>query len=133
VRGDADDLADGDDARAADAGDEDAVRRLQLRKRGIRKLRKIVDSFRRGLAFLQPAALDRDEARQKPSGRNSPVARGLVDGALAAELGPRTPTRRQLDLTLQSPQPRTTSLITAHRGVRIRSLAPAAPRAQVWS
>src|SRR6185503_4675812 len=88
VRRHADDLADRDDARAADAGDEDAVRAFQLRKIGFFHCGIFFVGCGARFALLQPAALDGDEARAEALEAGVVlVARGLVDRALAPVLG----------------------------------------------
>src|SRR3546814_8449755 len=87
MRGHAEQRADRDHARAADAGDEDAVRLGRIRQLGLRQGREQVGRSARlarrpGLAEL--AALDGDEAREKAVQAGIVlVAGGLVDGALA--------------------------------------------------
>src|SRR6185369_10147906 len=79
VRGHAEQLADRDDAGAADARDDDPPRLFGQRQRRLVGI---------GLGALQLAALDRDEARAEAAqARVVLVARVLVDPALAAELG----------------------------------------------
>ncbi|CUJ49355.1 Uncharacterised protein [Achromobacter xylosoxidans] len=88
VRGHAQQLADGDHAGAAHAGDEDAIGLRQRRQRRLRHV--VVDrAFRRQRARLaQLAALHRDEAGAEALQTGEVlVAAGLVDGALAPELG----------------------------------------------
>ena len=85
VRGHGDQRTDGDDAGAADAGDDDVVgaddrRELRRRQVGEREL---------GAGGLADAgAFEGDEARAEPVQAGEVlVAGGLVDHALAAELG----------------------------------------------
>jgi hypothetical protein len=88
VRRHADDLADGDDAGAADAGDENSVGGLKLRQCRFPEGERLSRGNRARLPFTQPPALDRDEARAEALDAGEVlVARGLVDHALAAELG----------------------------------------------
>ncbi len=80
-------LADGDHAHAADSRHEDAERAIESAPR--RRDRKFSFPFRqRRLALFQGAAFDRDEARAESLQAGIVlVAGGLVDGALATELG----------------------------------------------
>src|SRR5205823_6091233 len=88
VRRHADDLADGDDAGAADPGDENPLRLIQRKKLGFGDGRKFVTGGRSRFAFPEPAALDGDEARAEALQAGVVlVARRLVDDALPAELG----------------------------------------------
>src|SRR5207248_5263468 len=89
VRGHRHDLADGDHAHAADSRDEDAERAIESAPPGLRQDRKFGFPFgQRRLALLQGAAFDGDEARAESLQAGIIlVARGLVDGALATELG----------------------------------------------
>ena len=63
VRRHADDLADGDDASAADPGDENASRVLQIGNFRLRERRQFIPGGGSGFALPEPAALDGDEAR----------------------------------------------------------------------
>ena len=86
--GHADQRADGDDAGAADAGDQDAIGLLQRRQRGLRQHRPGGRPDRRALALAQAAALDGDEARAEALEAGEVLVAGrLVDRPLAAELG----------------------------------------------
>jgi hypothetical protein len=80
--------ADGDDAGAADAGDEDVVGLLQRPRRRDRQIaEQIVDGERRLDRPFRPAAVHGDKARAKTFDAGEIlVAIGLVDLALAAEL-----------------------------------------------
>src|SRR6185312_2845890 len=87
MRGHADDGADGDDAGAADAGDDDAVGMISERCGWLRQRRPV---FRLGdaLAFLQFRAVHGDEGGAKTiEARIILIAARLVDGALAAPFG----------------------------------------------
>src|SRR5262249_12118165 len=88
VRRHADDLADGDHPRAADAGDEDSIGIVQRWSRRLPDGREFLAALRGRLALLQPSALDRDEARAEAlEARVVLVARGLVDRPLAPIFG----------------------------------------------
>src|SRR4051812_999990 len=87
--GHAEQRADGDDAGAPDAGDEDVVRRLQLSGRRQRQVGEQLSGIdRRRLHALQAAAMHGDKARAETLDAGEVlVAVRLVDLALAAELG----------------------------------------------
>ncbi len=128
--------ADGHHAGAADAGDDDAVGRVQGGRR------RIGQSRQRGVegGAVSPGLgpVDGDEAGAEPvHARIVLVARRLVDGALAAELGFQGTMETQLDWTPQSPQPsHTASLIKTRRGgsiIRPRLRRRRFSAAQVWS
>src|SRR6202035_5766078 len=83
----ADDGADRDDPRSADAGDDDAVGLADVGQLRLGQARKL-GRCRHALAALQLRALDRDEGRAEALHAGEVlVAARLVDGALAAELG----------------------------------------------
>ena len=86
VRGHAQQRSDGDHARAAHAGDDEAVHALrQVGQLGIGQ-RRVQHLFARGHALLQLAAAHGDEAGAKAlEAGEILVASRLVDGALAAE------------------------------------------------
>ena len=93
MRRHAHDGADGDDAGAADAGDQHAVGPVgdRRQRRGGRQ-RRLDGRPRRlscvGLALADAAAFDRDEARAEAVEAGEVLVAGrLVDGALVAELG----------------------------------------------
>src|SRR6185369_8614358 len=91
VRGHAEQLADRDDAGAADARDDDPPRLFGQRQRRLGRRRDGGEArplVGIGLGALQLAALDRDEARAEAAqARVVLVAGVLVDPALAPELG----------------------------------------------
>src|SRR5207302_1672064 len=87
MRRHAEHAADGHDAGAADAGDDD---RIGLRDRGVRRFRQRRQIGRRfdPLAALELRTLDGDEGRAEALQAGEVlVARRLVDGALAAPFG----------------------------------------------
>src|SRR5215471_7326272 len=81
--------ADRDDARAADAGDQDAVGYIGFRQRRFGQRSEPVTSVLAGrLALAKLAAMHGDEARAEALHAGEVlVAGGLVDGSFAAELG----------------------------------------------
>ena len=87
MRGHAEDAADGDDAGAADAGDDDVVGLLDRRQFRIGQRRQIVIGGD-APALFQLGAVHRDEGRAETldAGKILVAAR-LVDGALAAPFG----------------------------------------------
>ncbi len=96
MRGHAEQLADGDNAGAADTGDDDAVaaaaRHIVAHRVGHLGLRQFGHGRQIGsrlrLGFAQRAAFHRDEAGAKALEAGKVfVAAALVDGALAAEFG----------------------------------------------
>ncbi len=115
MRGHAEQRADRDDAGAADAGDDDAVRLGRGGRRRIRQRRKLAGL--RLLRLAQSAAFDGDEARAEAVDAGEVlVARALVDRALAPELGlERAPPTRSSISTPQSPQPSQTSSLMKTR------------------
>ena len=79
--------ADGDDAGAADAGDDDVVGLIDRRQRRIGKLRQRVVGGDAG-ALFQLGAVHRDEGRAKTFDAGKVlVAARLVDDALPSEFG----------------------------------------------
>src|SRR5581483_9924447 len=81
------DRADGDDAGAADAGDDDAVRVIGLRQ-GRRSQRRPTRRLGYALTLLQLRAMHGNEGRAKAVETGIVlVAARLVDGALAAPFG----------------------------------------------
>src|SRR5262249_33698127 len=89
MRRHAEQRADGDDAGATDAGDQDGVGRIERTDRWQRQISEQLSGIdSRRLETLQRAAVDRDKAWTKPFDAGKIlVAVGLVDLALAAELG----------------------------------------------
>src|SRR6185312_5568166 len=87
MRGHADDSADGDNAGAADTGDDDAagmIDQRHARRRQRRPVRRLGDA----LAFLEPGAVYGDEGRAEPVDAGIVlVATRLVDSALATPFG----------------------------------------------
>ena len=144
VRRHAQDGADGDDAGAADAGDQHAVGLVADRRQdGRGRQRRSRPSASAGLLSALPlrsaAAFDGDEARAEAVEAGEVLVAGrLVDGALAAELGlDRRRRERQFDCTEQSPQPSQTAwlmntrLAGSGKVPRLRRRRFSA--AQVWS
>ena len=87
VGGHGEDLANGDDAGAAYAGDDRAEGPAYCRQDGVGQ-GEVDVADRAGLAFFQRATFDRDKARAKALHAGVVlVAGGLVDLALAAEFG----------------------------------------------
>ena len=87
MRGHAEHAADGDDAGATDAGDHDVVGAVDRRQLGLGQRRQIVIG-RDADALFQLGAVHGDEGRAETFHAGEVlVAGGLVDGALAAELG----------------------------------------------
>src|SRR4051812_24633875 len=87
MRRHAENTADGDDAGAANAGDDDVVGPAELRMRGLRQRHHLL-VLGDALALLQLLAVHSDEGRaEAPHAGEVLVAGRLVDGALAAELG----------------------------------------------
>ena len=87
MRGHADDGADGDDAGAADAGDDDAVGMVGQRQ-ARRRQRRPVGGLGDALALLELGAVHGDEGRAEALEAGIIlVAARLVDGALAAPFG----------------------------------------------
>src|SRR5689334_2555490 len=87
MRRHAENAADGDNAGAADAGDDDVVGPAEL---GMRGLRQRYDLLVLGdaLALFQLRAVHRNEGRAEALHAGEVLVAGrLVDGALAAELG----------------------------------------------
>ena len=85
VRRHRDERADGHDAGAADAGDDDVVGAADRRQRRRREIGQLQFGPRR---LLHPGPLEGHEARAEAVEAGEVlVAGGLVDGALAAELG----------------------------------------------
>ena len=87
MRGHAQDAADGDDAGAADAGDDDVVGLRDRRQLRIRQHRQVMIGGDAG-ALFQLGAMHGDEGRAEAldAGKILVAAR-LVDGALAAPFG----------------------------------------------
>src|SRR5215203_5459132 len=87
MRGHTEDAADGDDAGAADAGDDDVVGPAELRPRRLRQRHDLL-VLRDALALLQLRAVHGDERRAETLHAGEVLVAGrLVDGALAAKLG----------------------------------------------
>src|SRR6185437_9570340 len=87
MRRHAQDAAGGDDAGAADAGDDDVVGLLDRRQLRLRQRRQVVIG-RNADAFLQRGAVHGDERRTKTFDAGEVlVAARLIDGALAAPFG----------------------------------------------
>src|SRR6185312_1618987 len=86
MRGHAKNAANGDNAGAADAGDDDVVGLLDLRQCRLRqRLQRVIASD--AVALLQLAAVNRHERRAEALQTREVLVTGrLVDGALAAEL-----------------------------------------------
>ena len=88
MRRHAENAADGDDAGAADAGDDDVVGLAELRMRGLRQRHRPPGPAGDALALLQLRAVHGDEGRAEALHAGEVLVAGrLVDGALAAELG----------------------------------------------
>ena len=87
--GHAEQRADGDDAGAADAGDEDVIGRIEFAPFRQGKIgEQLARIDRRGLGSLQRAAMDGDETRTESLDAGIVlVAVRLVDLAFAAEFG----------------------------------------------
>src|SRR5450830_919128 len=102
MRSHAHQCTDGDDASAADAIDEDVEWCVARRNRWLRQQAKIIGRIfldDAGFGLLELAAADGDEARAEAfDARIILVPRGLIDGALAAELGLQRQNRRAVRL-----------------------------------
>ena len=119
------DLADGDHAHSADSRDEDPEGVIESVLPRLRQERKFRFPFRRGgLALLQIAAFDRDEARAESLQAGVVlVAGGLVDGALATELGLERLDRKAIRLDAAIAAAFTDHLVDDHAPGRVGEFA----------
>ena len=119
MRGHSEQGADGDDAGAADAGDEDVVGLLQWPRRRDRQIaEQIVDGERRLDRLFRPAVVHGDKAGQKPSTQEKSLLQ--LDWSIW-RLRPNSVssgcTETQFEAAEQSPQPsQTRSLMNARFG-----------------
>jgi len=115
MRRHAQNAADGDDAGAADAGDDDVVGLVDRRQLWIGQHRQVMIGGDAD-ALLQLGAVHRDEGRAKAFDAGEVlVAARLIDQALAAPLVSSGCTETQFDCTPQSPQPSQTSSLMMTR------------------